>query len=455
MTMVTAANTHLCAPMLLVVVYAKREHAPALMHSISTQWSMEQDPHTGVHFNAQTGCYMWCFEPPRASDSTIVYLTCDHAADAATGWHAMRNNVQALQALLNNDQQDMFNPDKVIGYSLVYQAEFSEAPATSQPDTMVSAEQWAAIHATVKPLHDDTQQLSTIESDYVPGCGALWLMHVPPHHATGIAIGSVYLALSLPDSDNCLVETVLLSNGPFIMADLIAHKAFYQMREYQRNDGVHDYNESITLLHKYTTALLDEPTPNTTASVPMDVFNMLTKCYDSVTGDVLQLQAMHISLLQQQANYPWWQRHFLQGNSNIASYHWERITTGVRDAELLTAKGKTVLETSSTTVQVLRTRLEQAAERDRQEQKQLEEQRRQQQQEHIATWLAIIGAVLAIPEIVSWDVLCHWLMQRGNITTSCENYSSFEPFWVQLGLVAVVLLVAWLWFVWGNTRRHR
>jgi len=96
-----------------------------------------------------------------------------------------------------------------------------------------------------------------------------------------------------------------------------------------------------------------------------------------------------------------------------------------------------------TTVEIVQTELEQ-----------MEERRMQ----HMATVLAIAGIVLAVPQLVTWEVACGWLVAGGRVAPDlCTDHGALEPLILQfvvVGFIPGIIGLVYLFRRWRGQRQN-
>lgn len=263
----------------------------------------------------------------------------------------------------------------VWGYTLIYQAELAQ-------DT-ISNDALAALLPAVRRLHpvlsERPQPLA--ESDLQGG--RLWLIDIPLQ-GDGLQAATVYLALSKPNSNNQLVRDVLYNPvAPLLMADLIAHKGYHQMRQYRLGGLDEQYRRNMAQLSTHTDTLLHDLTRATVTAGELDD---LAREYGLLVSAVVHLDQLHVSLLRQEFNFNWWRKR--AGGGDIVEFHHSQLEDAAEELELLVAEGQHPLEAANTAADMMRARLD---------------KQQEGQQQRIETILAAAAAILSVLVLIDKD----------------------------------------------------
>jgi hypothetical protein len=220
------------------------------------------------------------------------------------------------------------------------------------------------------------------------------------------------------------------------MPDLIAHKAYYHIRQYHRPDWISRYKQQVAALRNSSHAILKRqtrrPDPRDTS------FASLKQTYADLLNATSLLETLRIILQEQQANYDGWQPAINLGE--VHAYHRQHMTHAAGYLHLLVESGRNTLDVARTAVEIVQTELEQ-----------MEERRMQ----NVAVVLAIAGTVLAIPQLVTWEVACGWLVQWGWVALStCEDYRAPEPLILQIVVVGFLPGIIGLVYLFRRWRRQ-
>ncbi len=301
-----------------------------------------------------------------AEDTTVVQLALNAAGAITAAWAGMR--AQLTAALSGGSVLG-----KVWGYTLIYQAELAEAgdavlaallPAATGLDPGAFAHPQPLAHADL------------------PG-GQVWLAGIPLQ-GEGLQAGSVYLALSEPDSGNRLVREVLYRpDAALLVADLIAHKGYHQIRQYQVGDLAERYRAKVAEVSGRTADVLADLDQQSATSSGL---GQLASEYGLLVTVLMKLEELHISLQGIVFNLDWWRSRV--GADEIVEFHYGHLRNGMQGLELLMAQAERPLAAAKTAVDMMQARLD---------------KRHEGQQERIETILSAAAAVLSVLVLVDKD----------------------------------------------------
>ena len=349
------------------------------------------------------------FGPAASADTTILQLALNEPGAASTAWDALRRRLEAIL------DESLFNP--LWGYSLVYQAEItgidpsiaelkvgdSLLQAARRPDVPASEATW------VQPL------ARTNLSD-----GTIWLVDIPQND--GLAAATVYMALNNPDSGNRLVAQHLYGPGAkLLMPDLIAHKGYYQARQYQVGEFREKYSQQLNTMHATTHTQLHQLEEHEKRITKLED---LARDYGYLVDTLSHLEQLRIALARQMHNYGWWQRD--SENDEVLKYHRTFLETSLVEIQLLMDEGKGALEAAGTAVEMIQARLD---------------NERQRQQETLNTILAILAVALALPQILDREAV-HAILAVMGILVGNNPLGTVWLFGVQAAAILLVMVIA-------------
>jgi hypothetical protein len=192
---------------------------------------------------------------------------------------------------------------------------------------------------------------------------------------------TVYLALSQPDTNNRLVRDALYSPvAPLLMVDLIAHKGYYQMRQYRLGDLDKRYHDSIEALAERTSSLLDNLSQ---VAVTAGELARLATEYNLLTRVNMYLNQLHIALKRLEHNFSWWYKR--ADSDDISEFHHHHLENSTQELELLVTEGQRPLEAAKTAVDIIQAQLD---------------KRQEGQQQRIETILSAVAVVFSILALV-------------------------------------------------------
>lgn len=182
-----------------------------------------------VWHDPENNKFLYRFDPPAAHDTTIIQLALNIAGSADTAWETAR---QRLESLLDTTNL----PRLWWGYTLTYQA--IVAPGVGADFAL------GKLQPSIRRLHS-SESLQPLAQANMSG-GKVWLLDIPTHGG-GLEAATVYVALSQPDKEEELVKAIYGPDAGLLMPDLIAHKSYYQMREYRGEKVQRGFEEGISL----------------------------------------------------------------------------------------------------------------------------------------------------------------------------------------------------------------
>ncbi len=440
---------------LFVIYYGRRDVMQSLLTHYKQALGLEHEHQMGgdtriIHHNnspdIQRGILLEHFTMagPPAHDTEVVQLILNARGPASTTWHSLLR--QFVEAGFPTEQD--LPDDDIWGYTLIYTA--IPTPGTTPADAL----------ETLLPLvhspHAIERYPSALARADLPGNGALWLLDIPLDATHNRQAATVYAAMTEETHNDAVVDEWFL--GPvasMLMPDLIAHKSYYNMRQYRTNMRHERYKDKAEQLRITASALLTSSTGPVAPNLPQQgatstatgathftgecvapnshrqgatgaTFAHLKHSYADMLNRTTTLDRLRIALEEQKINVDRW-----RGPGTFASihaYHQQHIETAMQYLALLVDIGQGALNVSQTAVEFMRADIEQ------------KEERREQV---ITMLLAVLGIVLAIPQLVTWDVACSILAHFGLLgvdASVCDAGLSLWPFWVQMGFVVVCLL---------------
>ncbi len=391
------------------------------------------------------------FDPRAAHDTTVLQVALNPSGDAAKGWEDSRRK---LESILGPEALAL---DGIWGYTLTYQAKLNPGIGAD--------EAFEKLRPLVHHLHPNRQaSYKPLAQAHVEG-GRVWLMAAPAE-GEGPAAATVYVALSEPEEgsepgkERELGKLFLGKGARLLMPELIAHKSYYQRRQY-RGSNYEEYKGHLDEFRELVRGLLNELEQR---EVKPEELTNLTRRYHGLAEMVWQLEDLRVSMARQLHNYDEWE---ITGDNDILKYHRRYMETTNVELELLVSDGQYALGVADPVLSISRYRTEKAREEQQQRAREEEERRWRQQQEWqrqrkededkwrqneekvearnqqlIQTLLAVVAAALALPAIIDKD-LAGWLIGRIPILESFEG-NTFAEFVAQIVLIAILAVPIWL-----------
>jgi len=283
------------------------------------------------------------FDPPTdsAHGITVTQLALNADGPVEAAWRVMRQRLEAAVG-------DADGLNGVLGYSLIYQAEL--VPGRAPEDAFATL--GPAARRLQPDLPDPFPGVQALASAGAPG-GRLWLMSIPLQ-GDGVQAGTVYLALSEPRATERLVREVLYNPvAPLLTVDLIAHKGYYQVRQYRLGNLDQEYIGQLGKLQDRSDDVLGNLSQ---AAVQSGELGQLASEYRLLVRAVVRLDELRLAVSGELFNLGWWRQR--PGHDDIVEFHHSHLDSGSRELELLVARGQRPLETAKTAVDMVQARLD-------------------------------------------------------------------------------------------------
>lgn len=342
------------------------------------------------------------FEPPgrAALDTSAVQLAlsvADGDGDASKDWQEMHRHLGGK--LNTRELKDIW------GHSLIYQAVLK---GNTDPDGAL-----AKGLPLIRQLGSD-RGLYMLEKAEVSG-GWMWLLDIPvsiPNQRDEedrSTAGTVYCALSGPEGEEALLNMFYGHGAELLTPDLIAHKGYYQMRQYRDEKARIEvrYHVSLAKLRRITEKLreellgADQVTEEGLKEETIDPYYQLLNVISS-------LKELHFGILRQLENYDRQRKRL--GRNNIIEYHRDHLDTAVRELSLMIEPLEYELETVDKAISAAQLQIG----KDQEEQQRQSEERQQTRHleameqltgveaklRHATVWLAAVTLVLVTITII-------------------------------------------------------
>lgn len=377
-----------------------------LVNGLELEQCNPGDRYLGSWRNLATQVFLNTFIPPAAHDTTVIQLVQNTQEPATTAWATMSKR---LEATLNPQMLQ-----SIWGYTLVYQAMLEQGgePNKAIPSLQLSARPLKA------PDKRKTRQLAQAD---VAG-GKLWLLTIPLS-GDGIEAGMVYVALSHynPRDDHLVLDMLYGPGAALLMPDVIAHKCYNLMRQYQTGNLVEQYETLVNTLLTTTTRLIEKVQYGT--STEEDLHD-LTRDHNRLDEVVSLLDELLVSLTAQVRGYRWWRER--AGCGDVTEFHYSHLEAAHLDMEILVGKGKNALQKTSMNIQTIGTAMQIV-------QVNLDKEERKRDQV-VQLLLAVVGAALAVPEFVGGDLIA----ETANIQSGIAQLG------VQMVITVIFAFLIWL-----------
>ena len=362
--------------------------------------------------NSTTRDSLYYFMPKNraAHDTTVVQLALnaqEQEQSAASAWS------QDLWYRLRDALNEPFLQG-TIGYTLTYQAVLA-------PDALLSTLTYTDVvpHQEEHPLHlESAEDLAVLAvSDIAKG--RVWLVKVP-YQKGWFKPAIVYIAVCPEEVNDEFVKGALYGeNTVLFMPDLIAHKSYHQIRQYQEYAKKAAYHEKVSVIRQMSRQFLAVPVAN-------NKFRDFCAKKQQLTGDVALLDALRISLAKQRYNY---NLHIkAEGETKIGHYHYQHMQVASDGLRLDIDEGQKILQAAESAIKLVETGLEKA------------EDKRQQL---IGLAITVLSLVLAVPQLVDRHAAGALLaLINGNITQ--KQIILLQLMGVQIFIIVLALLLIYL-----------
>jgi len=307
--------------------------------------------------------YGHCFYPPgrAATDTMAVQLALNAPDSADEAWKSMRQNLR--DALYPDDQtlEASRNARAMLkhiwGYTLVYQAVLREG---ADPDRTLDTSIGSIGRLEPFDSAASHEGVGRLELADVPG-GRVWLLGIPDRGG-GWAACTVYCALGPPKGERALLDQFYGRAATLLTPDLIAHKGYYQMRQYRSEDLEQGYEDRLQDLRQTTEELLRGMERG---KVESSTLNCLSKYYYRLVPMVSRFKELHNGVLKQLKNGDLWRERAV-GN-RVVDFHLDQLKGAAVELELMVQPLEEGLDTADKAVSLAQAQMtrntEQEAER--------------------------------------------------------------------------------------------
>lgn len=350
----------------------------------------------GKDQQAQISFNLRCFVPrvPYAKDVTVVQLVMSHIREdreASQQWPEMR---QCLERVMNDK-----TVGDIFGYTLIYQAVIPD----SAPLTLFER-QTLFLQMDLTPFLPETGRprlpanLTPLETTSVlNGRGQVWLLNMPniqgPQRGNQLEKGSVYLALCFKSANDDLIARVLFEQGAdLFIPELIAHKAYNQIRQYRLADKQEAISHQITSLTYNTKQQLKN------------------------VEAIAKFDRLRISLARQRVNYE--RKTTPLTNNAIIAYHATQMDAAQQELDFIVEEGHSILQATDIAIAIQQTRIEW----------------------YIGIIFGLLGIGLAIAQFVDAELATAWFTSLGHIEPD-GGFHRFDTFLGQLIITGVIFAV--------------
>lgn len=359
-------------------------------------------------------------------DTTFLQLILNSQGDVAKAWEDSRRRLE--NSLRPGALKDIW------GYTLHHQANLN--PGHNPQETFEKLRPAARLLGSGEASKGPYASIAQAEMAQ----GWMWLLTVPAsptEEGDGSSVGTVYVALTKSEQERgfsgvVLGEKALGKRDNLLVPDLIAHKSYFQKRQYLGKEG-EEYKGLLEGFRKLIVKLLENPESREVqaAEVTTDELTDLSHRYHDLAKRIWDREGLRVSMAQQLHNYDEWE---ITENNDIFRYHRRHIETAGVELELLVSEGRYALGVADPVLSINRYKLEKKEERKRW---------------WTQTLVTVAAAILALSQLIDKEV-------TGALIGRFSKLESYEvgtltEFFVQIGLIAIVLVI--LYLIWLFLRR--
>ncbi|MBV6390986.1 MAG: hypothetical protein KPEEDBHJ_00190 [Anaerolineales bacterium] len=313
------------------------------------------------------------FHPSAAQDTSVVQIAIGGAGNTKSVFSSMLKKVE--EGLSNYDWNSVW------GYSLIFLVQPS-----GKWDKKKTEKIFQETAKVTKKLDGSAGNADLTYADY-PG-GKLWLMDIP-FNGDGKEAANVYLAICPKiDTNKFIINHLYGPTASLLIPDLLTHKSYFEIRQYSIDESRLAFEQSIGSMVDISGKVLN----NSNSKEAIMLTKNLAKSYSALLAASAYLNRLHISLERQLINLDQWQGQ--SGLNPVFVFHRNRIETAKMELDLMIKEVDSTLKASQTTVNIIRTEVE----RDR-----------STHQQRFENFLAIFGAILALGQIFSRDLIIELL----------------------------------------------
>lgn len=390
--------------------------------------------------------------PPAPStiklDTTVVQLTLNARPHEKVpqAWHAQRRRLKCvkLDELLNHNSIKDDQP-LIWGYTLVYQAvSYRNNLFRSSIDNLDDTTLQNLMAATLDLSSTCQPPRRPLAESKIPG-GKLWLMSIPLD-GDGIKAATVYMAIGPESKQEQLLRAVYGPGAYLLMPDLIAHKGYFERRQYSLGNSVKIYKKWLIELRDKDMQLIlktinpaDSKNSLTKTITTSEMLDNITNIYNPIIGLIPYLQKIQISIDRQVYNYNQWNIAIAR---DVLDYHRKYLEVSDRELQLLLTEGRSVLETVHIAMEIVQTKINKSAE---------------ERQRFINYLLAVIAAALSVPQMLDREAVSLLPYTKNCLVDSASTPNQCYQLMLLLCQIIITIIIAILSFclvrkILGNTK---
>jgi hypothetical protein len=190
--------------------------------------------------------------------------------------------------------------------------------------------------------------------------------------------------LGPPEGAEALLDMLYGPAATLLEPDLIAHKSYYQIRQYRGGGMESTYEDGIDSLQQTTSELLKG------LSGPLlktDELDKLADKYRLLFPVVTYLSELHTALVKQKHNYERSSK-TRTGGRGVVEFHHEQLETATLELKLKVEELQYALESADKAVSMAQLKVDKAQEG---------------RQRRIEAWLTAVALALALPDLLGSD----------------------------------------------------
>lgn len=427
-----SANSHQMTEKagLIVTFYGRRGKMQSLMSPLEAELGLAIQVSGAEELSkSDEGLFLRHFDLPVAYNTSVVQLALNRSGDASVAWEQLRAELERIN--LSQILHIFAEHDVLWGYSLIYHAVLVDK--VNLDDQMRNT----LFQPARRPNSSSRKRVKPLAHTKVVEDADLWLLDIP-NEGHGAEAATVYVALSPQEREDELILKILYGpEAALLMPDLIAHKAYYQRREYI--GGSNNLDKFTREIYKKRVSELEDIIGEFLGhtKTPKDL-NKLKFVYRQVLSGISYLDQRHLFLTDQIENYKLWQNQLGQGD--LENYHFNYMKITHRELELLINQGQRMLQTADMTMSMGQTELSQA----------LEERDNER-----TIWIAILTLVVTASQLVN-DTLAKEILGFLNgfswISLSVEN--AFWQLFVKFAIFLLITAVIWVYWKYRQWRKR-
>ena len=392
-------------PSLIATFYGRRDELHGLHRRLYWAFLGEDlnDPPRSWH-RPDASAFGNLFDPVAAPDTTVLQVAINLLGPASFAWPTMQKR---LASCLDDEVLE-----SLWGYTLVYEA---SAPTGIGIDVAL---------AQVMPIVPTicSSQGSRYLADMEVRGGRLWLLDVPG--GDGLSASTIYIALSPVELEEGFVsDTLYGSTASMLMPELIAHKSYYQMRQYRTEELKERFVEVIASVRQAASRTLRGLSEQLPASADLEE---LIRAYIQTNQIVPEFSRLRNSLQIQLHNYDRWYDRI--GTNGVLQYHRDHIDTAVVELELMVADGRDAIDLAKTVVDMAQVRVDRDQEL---------------RQQRLGTILTVLAVALAVPAVLDPSV-ANEILRLCGFTEPAGGFNVLLLFALRVSITVLLLLIALL-----------